>query len=183
MPRMSDLIMSLKISEAASEASMAGLTKSTFSFDGGSRAAEAQVVTIRSGQFYVMPGVKTVTARSEVSSGWEQTIVFTGIDISTEKDRYHPIRIGDQKENKEYFIAPISYNNTKVLVRCSCPDFRHTFAYYVKDQLKALAFGALAPYVRKTTTRPPRNPNHIPGLCKHLLALNNYLANNNLYTG
>jgi hypothetical protein len=68
------------------------------------------------------------------------------------------------------YAKPIVFDETKVAVRCSCPDFRFTFAWYDKE-VGSLAYGALKQYVRKTTYMPERNPLHVVGLCKHLLAL------------
>ncbi len=37
----------------------------------------------------------------------------------------------------------------------------------------------LRPYIRKTTDLPPKNPDNIPCLCKHLIAFGQFLSNDN----
>ena len=67
--------------------------------------------------------------------------------------------------------------NTKrddVVVRCTCMAYYFWFTW---ANLKAKCqFGSPAkPYQRKTPITdvryPPKNPNHIPGVCKHLMLL------------
>lgn len=57
----------------------------------------------------------------------------------------------------------------RVQVRCSCPDYRWTFAY--PNGLKGSLHGKPFPPYTPTGMREPRNPEQIPGLCKHLLRL------------
>lgn len=70
----------------------------------------------------------------------------------------------------KYKVHPISVD-TDVQVRCTCEDFNHTFAWYnLKDG--SLYGPKPAKYKRVPgSTRPPRNPEKTPGLCKHLMAL------------
>lgn len=59
---------------------------------------------------------------------------------------------------------------TPVKVRCSCPDFQHTFSWEDFD-IKSLK-GRRIQYLRSAgSTRPPRNPDHFAGVCKHLGSL------------
>ncbi len=48
----------------------------------------------------------------------------------------------------------------------NCPDFYYTFSYYNWEQ-GALWGTKARPYKRLTLTRPPRNPLHVVGFCKH----------------
>ena len=45
---------------------------------------------------------------------------------------------------------------------------------------KALYGGAFKRYVRKTKTRPPRNPSNLPGFCKHISEGIEYLRKENV---
>jgi hypothetical protein len=68
---------------------------------------------------------------------------------------------------------------TKIRVSCSCRDFYFTFARW--DYYNNSLYGRNRKiYVRKTTTYPERNPDHIPGMCKHLINFLDVLANQNL---
>jgi len=68
----------------------------------------------------------------------------------------------------DYWIRKPDISKDLVRVRCSCKDFFFTFALW--NFRKNALFGVKPrSYTRKTTTRPPRNPKKIPGLCKHLV--------------
>jgi hypothetical protein len=73
-------------------------------------------------------------------------------------------------------MAPLDLRKNRVRVRCACPDFYFTFAYY--NYMKGAIFGSKPKqYVRKTIWNPtappgqrgypPRNPGQHPGMCKH----------------
>lgn len=87
--------------------------------------------------------------------------------VDNPKNLKNIISYHTDSKNEIYLQKP-SFDNT-CRVRCQCDDFRFMWSYYDK-QNKAL-IGQVKPYVRKTTTYPERNPTHVPGLCKHLLAL------------
>jgi hypothetical protein len=61
-----------------------------------------------------------------------------------------------------------------VRVSCSCKAYYFYFSYWNKVA-GVHARRPLRAYVRKTETRPEVNPEHLPGACKHILALANYL--------
>jgi hypothetical protein len=73
-------------------------------------------------------------------------------------------------DGKEYYIKPLPVNDTNVNVACDCEDYLMRFAH--TNNQNGCHLGPLPPnYVRKTTTRPPANPQNVPGCCKHLLKL------------
>ena len=65
-----------------------------------------------------------------------------------------------------------------VRVACSCPAYYFYFSYWNKMG-GAHARRPLRGYVRKTPPPPEglpfKNPDHLPGACKHILAFANYL--------
>ena len=69
-------------------------------------------------------------------------------------------------EGDLYWAKKHKMTNT-VKVNCSCSDFYYTFGYY-NWRTQTLFGKKPIPYQRKTTTRPERNPQHLPGLCKHI---------------
>jgi hypothetical protein len=131
-------------------------------------------------------GVKTLTFRSEgvgrqspiLPSRWRQIIIAHGVEFSKEKDGQFIIPV--DVDGKAYYAHRLTEMETPVRVRCSCPDFLHRFAY--PDFGEKSLQGRPKPYTRKTTTYPPVNPNNIPGLCKHILALTS-LINNSGFIG
>jgi hypothetical protein len=97
---------------------------------------------------------------------------FSGLKILSELPENADYKEIEYKGEIYYIERPTLH--TEVTVRCSCPDFYFTFMWY-NFKNKTL-FGRMGKrYVRKTTTRPERNPLHIPGICKHLFQLQSYL--------
>jgi hypothetical protein len=77
-------------------------------------------------------------------------------------------------EGTETAVEPIQSGSLTVQVACDCMDFRFRFAGFNKGD-NSLAGIAPPPYQRKTTTRPEVNPARVPGVCKHILKLAQYL--------
>ena len=97
-------------------------------------------------------------------------IQFSGVEYSEEK---HPdFKEIEYKEEKYWFKRPTL--KSECTVRCSCSDFQFRWAWSNKKH-KALFGSVPKKYKRKTTTRPPVNPDHIPGICKHVFQLQAYL--------
>lgn len=70
------------------------------------------------------------------------------------------------QQSQYWWLRPIQKKET-VKLRCTCPDFRHSFSWEDFD-VEALS-GRRIPYTKVPgSNRPPRNPDHVPGLCKHL---------------
>lgn len=99
-------------------------------------------------------------------------VQFSGLKILEELPENADYKKITYKDVDYYVERPTL--ETKCSVRCSCPDFYFTWAFY-NHKNKAL-FGSLPKkYIRKTTTRPPRNPLKVPGICKHIFQLQSYL--------
>lgn len=106
-------------------------------------------------------------------------IVFDGITSSDIPDKTHKLIYRPEHNPPIYLSKPNMHTNVRV--RCSCPDYYFSFEYYNK-QKKAL-IGPHKDYVRKTTWYPPRNPQHLPGMCKHTLVMLNKLIKSGLVEG
>jgi len=76
--------------------------------------------------------------------------------------------------NQEFNIEPINSELTQIKVRCNCLDYYYRFAFYNNNQGDHYPPKA-KPYIRKTTTYPPANPQKVPGVCKHILKLADFL--------
>ena len=113
-----------------------------------------------------------VHAQTQGTKLWQQILHFPTVQASETPKAGYEIPIRDNHGNVYYM--PKLTGATPVLVRCSCPDFRHSFMWEDFD-VKSLS-GRRLSYERKTTTRPKRNPDHIPGVCKHLMGVINKLV-------
>jgi len=77
--------------------------------------------------------------------------------------------------NEPEFSIP-NADSTPARVRCSCMMFYIWYAYWDHKE-KAISGVAPRPYVRvpdylrKRAAGPPKNPNGVPGVCKHLVRL------------
>lgn len=76
-----------------------------------------------------------------------------------------------KKSEKLYYKPPTM--QTSCRVRCNCTDFKFTFAPTLTS--KGSLRGNLITFPKPKGTGTPRNPDHIPGMCKHLNGLVDYL--------
>lgn len=115
-------------------------------------------------------GNKTLTVKAEAMGTklYPLTATFYNVDYSWEKDGEHPLTVRPEL-GKTGYMKPID-NTNPVQLRCQCPDFRHTYAHWDKQE-RALSGPSFPAYQRKTTWMPERNPQHKPGVCKHLIGL------------
>lgn len=85
-----------------------------------------------------------------------------------EVDEHHNFAIdleGGKKDSSGIFVH-------------NCSDFTFTWEKELFDVGSLI--GRWRPYQRKTVTYPPRNPLHVPGVCKHLWSLITQLSQNDL---
>lgn len=66
-----------------------------------------------------------------------------------------------------YYIRKIDPFKCRLSVRCTCADFFYSFSLWNYQQ-NCLFGPKPRPYKRKTRSYPERNPQHIPGICKHI---------------
>jgi hypothetical protein len=82
-------------------------------------------------------------------------------------------------DHSEYHIQPVELNTTNVGVYCNCPDYQMRFAHY-NIQNNCHIGPPPKNYTRKTQNRPEVNPQHVPGLCKHLIKVVNKMKGDGL---
>lgn len=116
----------------------------------------------------------TVPAQHAVNIWFSDTEVF-----DTKQDlRTHLVVT---YKGQQFWVRKPDYYVNQVRVRCSCPDFYFTFAYW--DWEKKVIFGPKPrPYTRKSVNGKPRNPGKFPGFCKHVMNSLLLLQTNN-WTG
>lgn len=80
--------------------------------------------------------------------------------------------------NKNYWVKKFDLKRQAVSIRCSCEDYYFVWSH--ANYVNGVQFGGMArPYHRVPgSTRPPKNPTNIPGLCKHISQVIAMLNNN-----
>lgn len=111
----------------------------------------------------------TINAEAYGTRKYPMTMTFFNIDYSEEQTRDYPLAVTPQKGTR-FYMPQLDEDTLPVQVRCQCPDFRFTWAEWDKKE-HSLSGRNFPRYRRKTENRPERNPDHAPGLCKHLYGL------------
>jgi hypothetical protein len=128
-------------------------------------------VTIANVQFIPFLGTKFLHVKSTSRSNgnaYKQAVQFMRVDFDQEEG---PNNITfTAADGRDYHMQPIILTGHNVKVRCNCLDFYHRFAAW-NHQDNSIVGRAPLPYQRRTNTRPEVNPDHVPGMCKHLLKL------------
>lgn len=124
-------------------------------------------------------GTKNLNVKTLASSdgtNYSPTIIFNRVEFENE-DLPENVTF-KAKDGNEYHIKPLNLADHTVRVRCNCLDFHYRFAFYnAKD--KSLIGSAPKPYQRKTN-RGPVNPQQVPGVCKHLIAMTKALKHSGI---
>jgi hypothetical protein len=111
----------------------------------------------------------TVKAEARGTKLYSVTITFYNVDYSLERDPEHPLTVIAEVGHRAY-MEPITMGGHPAQIRCSCEDFKFSYATWNRKE-KSLSGRAFPSYERKTDTRPERNVQQIPGMCKHVLSL------------
>lgn len=116
--------------------------------------------------------IESECTSTEGDSKWHQEVTFLSPELSINANpRQLKIPVRDKSgrfiDGEYWFLTPLPVN-CPVKLRCSCPDFQHTFMWedYDVNSLKGQRISYLS-----TGSRAPRNPDHHSGICKHLGAL------------
>lgn len=99
-------------------------------------------------------------------------ILFTPVTFLDDETEYKRIiNAGREKYGGMwyYFIKPTNYTPTQV--SCTCKDYIYSYAYY--NAKHGSHYGSLPVIPPPKGVRPPRNPQHLPGMCKHIAAAMN----------
>ena len=113
---------------------------------------------------YIIP-VQSYTENNKI---YTVHINFTPVTFVTEEEYKRVMNAGRDKFNDQwvYFIKPSNY--TPVQVSCTCMNYVYTWAFY--NAKTGNHFGPLPVIPPPKGLRPPRNPKHLPGMCKHIVA-------------
>lgn len=126
-------------------------------------------VNVTSIQYVPFVGTKMLHVKATTQSNgnaYHQSLQFLRVGFESNNTPENVTFTGS--DGREYNIQPIPLASHNVKVRCNCLDFYHRFAMWNFND-NSIVGRAPIPYRRKTTTRPSVNPDHVPGMCKHLL--------------
>ena len=152
------------------EASYPQLEKGTKQIrqDAEERANQASVMKM---EIHTFPPNNAIDFRALVkgkTNNYQSIVFFKNVDYQQE-DTNANLTFDDAKGDV-YHISPINLQQQNCQVRCTCPDFRWTFS--VQLQNSDSLYGEGPPlYHKKNPDHEPRNPQNIPGVCKHIMAL------------
>ena len=108
-------------------------------------------------------------ARGSKGENYNLNLIFYGVEYSLTPGPLYPLSVRTRTDTLAY-AKQLREDKHRVQIRCSCPSFKFDFAWWDKRD-KSLSGRSFPPYIRKTLTRPPRNPGEYAGLCKHLTGL------------
>ena len=156
------------------ESSLAVLYNNTVQNFETDRQAGSGRVQVVDKVFVASPNQGIVMVKAQTRSSAKQydtRMSFEGIEFQGgEEDEGGNTSSFQTPDGQEYVIVPAEYNSSEVRVSCSCLDFYYRFAVW-NSKDSSLLGNPPPPYVNKTDGGKPRNPNQVPGMCKHLMAL------------
>lgn len=108
---------------------------------------------------------------------------FHGVEYYETKVKATMLTTDKQPNGKRYYYEPPIIGSNPVQIRCQCPDFRHRFSW--EDKKANALKGNPKKYVPVSppSGRPPVNPDHVMGFCKHAWSFSKYLLNSHLIQG
>lgn len=128
------------------------------------RQYAVQPIVIETIRWTPFVGMKTLFVKGHARNEdrhYDTIILFKDVDYTNEQVK---IKASD---GKIYRFAKLSMENTDVLVRCNCQDFKWRFNYY--DHLDRSLYGPKRSKY-EGISGIPANPKQLPGMCKHLMA-------------
>ena len=133
------------------------------------RQHATDTIQISEMKFTPFVGVKTLFMKCRATNESRQynpMILFKGVVYRDGKGKgVIPLKIS---ESEIRYVEQLSRDDSEVLVRCDCNDFKWRFNYY--DYLDRSLYGNKRKKY-EGTGGPPANPQEKEGLCKHLMKM------------
>lgn len=168
-----ELLKKLLLLEKMSMNQLSSNTDVFFTTPRKQNSVRVQVTNI---QFIPALESKTLLVKAKTRSGvsqYDTRILFENVQY-VEFGALNSVEILGVDGNK-YYIKSLKKSQSDIKVGCTCPDFYYMFSVW-NDNAESLEGPSPEPYVKKTDS-PPRNPERVPGVCKHLLKLGDVCAN------
>lgn len=139
----------------------------------------ANTVRIKKHEFIPMISNGALQVSADVSSQTSQQhhvdVMFQGVTFTQENPGSPDVVTVTSASSDSISFTPLVLSKTNLRVRCTCMDFRFRFALWNFND-NSLVGDKPPMYVRKTTTRPPANPDSTPGVCKHIIKVVDFLV-------
>ena len=166
------VIRGQRILNQLNEMTYAELERNTMAFQPQSKQRQFAVNPIQIANVELIPhdqsgGLEARGTANSTGNQYRPQMLFSEV-VFEEEDTAENVTF-EGPDGTEFHIRPISLSNNNIKVRCTCLDFRWRFAIW-NDKADAL-YGPGPGVYRRTTDRAPVNPQQVPGLCKHLLAM------------
>lgn len=115
-------------------------------------------------------GVRTLFVKGLAQSGesgheYNPIIIFKNVNYNPQGNQVE-ITAND---GQNYIFEKLNPDQTQVLVRCNCKDFKFRFGYF--DHLDHSLYGKPGKKYEALHNPGSANPQEMPGMCKHLLKL------------
>ena len=123
-------------------------------------------------------GVKTLYIKGLAKNEdreYNSMILFKNVDYETNENT---VTIS-ASTGGSYKLKKISLEESDVLVRCNCKDFRYRFGYY--NSLDRSLYGNVPTRYESKGIRGPINPTQVSGFCKHIIKLFEVLEQAHLF--
>lgn len=109
-----------------------------------------------------------VKSQAKRNEGYRVRLQFYDMKFHDKPTSSNCVKIEDKYTGKPLYFEKINLFTQPVRVRCGCQDFRFRFAWEDRA-VQALYGGVPKGYTPVPgSNRPPVNPEHIPGFCKHI---------------
>lgn len=134
------------------------------------RQHATQPIVIKNLHWTAFQGMKTLFVKGLAQNEdreYSPIILFKGVNYKT-----GGVKLA-ASNGKEYEFAPISLDESDILVRCNCPDFHWRFNFC--NHLDKSLYGRKRAKYESMGERGPVNPMKMPGMCKHCLKLSEVL--------
>jgi len=128
------------------------------------RQHSTDTIVIKELRWTPFVGVKTLFIKSLAQNEdreYGPCILFKGVNYNGNQ-----VKI-TANDGLQYNFNKLSLENTDVLLRCNCLDFKYRFAWY--NKLDHSLYGRPPKKYIATGTGHPANPMELEGMCKHLI--------------
>lgn len=117
-------------------------------------------------------GMKTLFVKGLIQNEgkeYNSHLIFKGVNYDSLVNQIKLVA----SDNQVYTLSKLDLENTDVLIRCNCPDFRWRFCHF--NSIDKSLYGRDRKKYEAIHRPGSANPLELPGMCKHLIKLQKVL--------